>query len=236
MAVVATLSFFFPRSAPEAEPSQPKSPFTSTASPPPATVSRSDGGLVSPGNQTGCVVSQEPVSCETPGAALVADVLSCTASDVLNAWGLDPVLDALLIDVTAADPGCLVTPSSAAVAAGATADTLRRAAEAPPEAVLRQCARTDLRQMVSCASPHEAEFVGSSSPAAHAGDPAAACRERATKYSNGALDPAGARLSAVAVINRASVPNTFRCAIRSPRPLVGSVRDIGASPLPIASD
>lgn len=102
---------------------------------------------------------------------------NCSVDGVIAAWGLDPQLDSLLLDVEAKGGTCTVHPNSASLRAGGSERDIEAARAGVVPDVLRECAREAGTPIVPCSEPHELEFVGaefdiepSSSPDAHCSD------------------------------------------------------------------
>ena len=109
-------------------------------------------------------------------------VEECSMRGVLNAWGLDPQLDALLIEVVGTVADCQVWPNDLSTAAGGAVGDIRAAEIGIIADVLRECARAAGEPVVPCSESHEVEFVGASFAVALGADPASICEERGRKY------------------------------------------------------
>lgn len=186
-----------------------------------------------------CRVAGEPSPCAIDGAVLVSrQVEECSPAGVTRRWGLEPGLDALLIETLVSADGreCWISPALAARTAGASALDVERAREGQVSPSLRACARRDGTETVSCSERHELEFVGQwqELPPVDVDD---VCKTAAVRYTGTTL--AGAQQVLESLVLRGEVvtgEQWFRCAVASDRTLDGSVRSIGGADLPIASE
>lgn len=121
--------------------------------------------------QTSC--AQGDGSCDSSEVELVMQ--DCSTTGVLNAWGMDPQLDSLLIDVVKVNDACRVQPNFVAREAGASIADVEAAQRGNVPDVLRECARRSAVSVVACSEPHEIEYVGPVFDSVPDSDPGPAC-------------------------------------------------------------
>ena len=161
---------------PAAQRSAESTPAASAAGPPAAA-----------GEGSGCrSAGGASVGCAAPGSGLIVDVTTCTPSGVRDAWGY-PAGVPLAITTSPLSEGCLVSPSEIATAAGTSGADLAQASQGQIESRMLTCARKDGSTMVSCAGPHEYEWVSdwTSLPAGQVAE--TWCRDLVTAYTANSL-------------------------------------------------
>jgi hypothetical protein len=109
---------------------------------------------------SGATSQIDPCGAAQPCRSTDSATRPCGVTATLQEWGLDPKLDALLIEVGESEGGCTVRPAPVAAAAGAGAEAIEQADSGDVPDVLRKCARASGAPIVPCSEPHEVEFVG----------------------------------------------------------------------------
>lgn len=139
-------------------------------------------------DETGCVAP--PTPNDVPGS-------DCTVPGITQVWGLDPALDALLLDVEHDGDTCTVRPNSVSELAGGTLDDIVRAQSGSVPDVLRECARLSGQPVVACNQPHEIEYVGAQFDQGVNGSPDSTCSELGREYAATTYDGSGVNFGVV---------------------------------------
>ncbi len=129
------------------------------------------------------------VSCSAAGSGILTTVTSadqCTSDALRKRWGFS---SSVMLTITARNTpsGCLVLPSPLASQSGADGDDIAQAQRTKLNGKLLPCARTDVNTTVSCAAPHEYEWIGDwmNLPAGQNKD--SWCQELAKQYTSDPL-------------------------------------------------
>lgn len=179
------------------------------------------------------VDSGASVGCGATSAGLVLALGSCDEGAALAAWGVDETLESLLVEVRPVGELCVAQPFTEAVAAGARAEDLVAVSTGTIAPALRECARSGGSPLVSCAEPHELEWVGPwrDDGVATARD---TCQRAAKDYANNSFAGSSPLTVQWLIAERADGVQLFRCLLTVPGELLrGTVRDIGTDTLPL---
>lgn len=173
------------------------------------------------------------VNCAAASAGLVLALGTCDEGAALAAWGVDETLESLLVEVRTVGDRCVAQPSAEASAAGARAEDLDAVSSGTIAPTLRECARSGGSPLVSCAEPHELEWVGpwSDDGVATASD---ICQRAAKDYASNSFAGSSPLTVQWLIAERADGVQEFRCLLTVPGELLrGTVREIGTDPLPL---
>ncbi|WP_156394660.1 hypothetical protein [Rhodococcus sp. Leaf233] len=128
---------------------------------------------------------------DSPGGSTTAEdfgqptnttAANCSLDGVIAAWGLDPQLDSLLLDVEGEGGTCTVRPNLTSQGAGGSERDIEAASAGVVADVLRECAREAGQPIVPCSELHELEFVGVSFEIDPSSNPDVQCSVSGRKY------------------------------------------------------
>lgn len=178
-----------------------------------------------------------PTPCTSADAWLLVSAQSCDPTGASRTLGIDPSMVELLIETRQIGEACAISPASAARAAGATPMDLLAVQAGQIDSVVIAC-WTDPRDsasVVPCSQAHQYEPVTSWQPLEDQGTLSDICRSAAARYVAGSVGTLSDRLTAISVVGEAADHSMFRCLVKAPDQLYGSVFQLSGKPLPTQS-
>lgn len=173
-------------------------------------------------------------SCASADALFVTAATTCDPSGVTTALGMDPAVVELLIEAREVGGQCGAAPTARAQKAGATASDLVAVRDGQQRAGLMACLvdESDAGSVVPCSEPHQAEPVTDWRPATDLSAIREECRSAAASFVAGRVDVHGQPLSSGWLMAQSDQEPVYRCLVKGPAPLRGTVHQLSGRPLP----